>query len=288
MHRLLERQLRICGFDSEMDEKTERLVESVNKMYHHFTKEIEVLDSNTTNMLKKMSSYNENLENIIESIDGFSYHVSHDLKTSVINNISLTKMLKKYYEKGDASKMLELMGLIEKNSSTGLRIIEKYLEISKFESNIEESVKESLTVSNLVSQILEEVSLQDKIDIEINPSGLDTVFIDEISLRSILQNFITNAFKYKDPSRSPKIEILIKKDQDHQIISFKDNCIGMDMEKDGKKIFKPFTRLSHVDVHGDGVGLFIVKKIITRLKGSIKVESEIGVGTTFTIGLPNY
>jgi signal transduction histidine kinase len=106
------------------------------------------------------------------------------------------------------------------------------------------------------------------------------------TLNSVFQNLLTNAIKFRHPDRLPKISIGGKVVGDKLELRLADNGMGIDLEKHGGKVFKMFTRLS-TGVEGTGVGLFIVKRSITKLGGSIDVESEPGRGTTFLIQLPH-
>lgn len=287
LHRLLERQLKRNKIDLEQaDDTTKEFIQVIDKTYKHFSKEIEILDTNTSNMIEKVSSYNDNLKNIIDSIDGFNYHVSHDLKSSVINNISLAKMISKYIEKNDLDKTRELIQKLEKNSSLGLELIEKYLEISRFESTIRESKKESCDILQLTKELIQELNLRDQIKIADDQTEQPTILIDSISIKSILQNFVTNAYKYRRRDVFPEIKLLVHSTAHFQQFSFTDNGIGVDVKENEEKIFKPFTRIAEQDIEGNGVGLYLVKKIITRMNGKIWIDSKLGVGTTFNVRIP--
>ena len=97
----------------------------------------------------------------------------------------------------------------------------------------------------------------------------------------MFNNLISNAIKFTD--NSGKIGISLKKINNNYIIKFKDNGCGMD-EETGTHIFDKFYQgdTSH-SKEGNGLGLALVKKVIDILGGSINVESEVGVGTTFTV-----
>jgi signal transduction histidine kinase len=114
------------------------------------------------------------------------------------------------------------------------------------------------------------------------------VYVDEMHFTNVLFNLLENAVKYRRPD--VPLRLLAKTDNidDKIVISIKDN--GMGIKKENlKKIFDRFYRVSTGNVHnvkGFGLGLAYVKKIIDELNGSIKVESELNLGTVFTIELP--
>jgi len=112
------------------------------------------------------------------------------------------------------------------------------------------------------------------------------VISDEFRLRVIFNNLISNAVKYQrkdEPNK--KIRIDLNSDADNLTIVVKDNGIGI-KESSIKSLFEMFYRATN-EYSGSGIGLYIVHDAIHKLDGSIHVESALGVGTTFTVILPN-
>jgi PAS domain S-box-containing protein len=103
-------------------------------------------------------------------------------------------------------------------------------------------------------------------------------------LDSIVLNFLTNAIKYKSEERVPIIELSSSVKDDFVVFKVKDNGLGIDMEKFGDKIFEMY-KTFHYNEDAIGIGLFITKNHIESLGGRVEVESEVGVGTQFTIYL---
>jgi signal transduction histidine kinase len=103
-------------------------------------------------------------------------------------------------------------------------------------------------------------------------------------LYSALFNLIGNAIKYRSVK---KPEILIQIDQSalETKIKISDNGIGIDLVKHGDDLFKPYKRFA-TEIEGKGLGLFLVKSHVEALHGTITVESNIGVGTSFIITFP--
>ena len=102
----------------------------------------------------------------------------------------------------------------------------------------------------------------------------------------LLNNFISNAIKYHDLNKeSPFIKIHVKTSEKEATLVIKDNGVGIE-DVVINRIFEMFYRVSS-KVMGSGIGLFIVKEVITKLKGTLDVTSKIGEGSTFTITIPN-
>jgi signal transduction histidine kinase len=106
---------------------------------------------------------------------------------------------------------------------------------------------------------------------------------DRMRIEQIATNLISNAIKYG--ARRP-IEIAIGGDGANALLSVRDHGIGI-AEKDRARIFERFERLlSATHTGGFGLGLWIVREIVQALGGTIRVESQVGIGSTFTVDLP--
>jgi len=101
-------------------------------------------------------------------------------------------------------------------------------------------------------------------------------------LESILLNLITNSIKYKHPDRDPVVSIRTYKEKGKVFLEVKDNGMGIDMDKFGKKLFGMY-KTFHYNKDAVGIGLFITKNQIESLNGQIFADSEVSKGTTFKI-----
>ncbi len=109
-----------------------------------------------------------------------------------------------------------------------------------------------------------------------------TVLGNELFLKTALLNLMDNACKY---SENHHAEINLDAKNDHLLIQFKDQGFGIRQEE-LKLIFQPFYRSKDAIVSGHGIGLSLVENIIHLHKGTIKVESEYGEGSVFSVSLP--
>ena len=137
--------------------------------------------------------------------------------------------------------------------------------------------------------ILEDVRLTLNDDIKLSGAVIRSeVHVSQITfsrrkLRSIIYNLVINSIKYKSPTRKPEILIKTWRHEDYIIISIKDNGIGIDPSKH-EAIFSKYYRLDN-DIEGSGIGLYLVKEIVTNAGGKISVESELDKGTQIKIFL---
>ncbi|MCT4630688.1 PAS domain S-box protein [Winogradskyella sp.] len=103
-------------------------------------------------------------------------------------------------------------------------------------------------------------------------------------LDSIILNFLTNAIKYKSEKRTLVIELTSHVEEKYIVLRIKDNGLGIDLEKFGDKLFQMY-KTFHYNEDAIGIGLFITKNHIESLGGKVTVDSEVDVGTAFSIYL---
>jgi light-regulated signal transduction histidine kinase (bacteriophytochrome) len=124
-------------------------------------------------------------------------------------------------------------------------------------------------------------------NVEINISKLPDVMGDEILIKLVWSNLISNAIKYSKNKEKAVIDIGAKIENDFTIFFIQDNGAGFDM-KYVKKLFGVFQRLHKArDFEGIGIGLADVNRIVTRHGGKCWAESEVDKGATFFFSIPN-
>lgn len=137
-----------------------------------------------------------------------------------------------------------------------------------------EKTKMALSLAIIESKITITDTIPDNLIVSAIPAYLD----------SILLNLLTNAIKYKSPERNPTLTIGYESIEDYTVLNFKDNGLGLDLKKNGHKLFGMF-KTFHGNEDAKGIGLFITKNQLEAMNGKIEVESEVGQGSTFKIYL---
>ena len=232
----------------------------------------------------KLIEKNRDLEKVNSELDSFVYRVSHDLRaplTSILGLISLMKI------ETNQEKFTEYIALQEKSINKLDLFIKEIINLSRnsrlgitvsqidFESLIHE-VFESQNFSKFAKEI------RHVIDIE---KGI-SFFTDRQRLSIILNNLISNALKYIDlHKKSSFVKINIYSENSDCVIEMSDNGIGIS-EAYLPKIFEMFFRATQ-EFSGSGLGLYIVKETVQKLKGTITVKSKTRKGSTFKVRLPN-
>lgn len=217
-------------------------------------------------------------------LEHFTHIISHDLRGPLSNMISLIQIIE---DDGQAEGKNPVFKML-KNASLGLfhKLDDLILLLRQRQGGM--LLKESISLSQLVA----EVKTNHKMDIDRSGTVIEADFIEadelffvKIYMQSILQNLISNAIKYRDPSRSNSIFLKTYQEEDTVRLDITDNGKGIDLKKYGSEMFGLF-KTFHTEEDSHGVGLYLVKKQIIEMSGSITVQSEAGKGTTFSIRVP--
>ncbi len=238
----------------------------------------------------ELTNMNLELESINSELDAFAYIASHDLKEPLrgIHNYA-TFLLDDYGEtlEGEgAEKLKTLVRLTTRMES----LIESLLKFSRL--GRQELKMNSIDLNSLLRNVAELFGMNpqwENCTIRI-PRALPTVFCDRVLIEEIFTNLISNAFKYNNqPEKWAEVSWIESSQHNHTSVNFyiRDNGIGI-REKHLDSVFRIFKRLHASSKYGGGTGagLTIVKKIIERHGGEIKVESIFGEGSTFWFALP--
>jgi len=220
----------------------------------------------------------------------FINNMTHEFKTPIATiNLALDAIKNpKIIE--DKEKVLRYVKMIRDENKRMHAQVENVLRISKLEKNQLDVHKDPVDVHEIIEEALTHVDLLVKdrggyIKLKLN-AALTEVLANHFHLTNVIVNMLDNAIKYSD--EAPKIDIVTDSTDKHIIIKIQDKGIGMNKSVQ-KNIFKKFYREETGNIHnvkGHGLGLSYVKKIIEIHQGEINVESEKGIGSTFSIKLP--
>jgi signal transduction histidine kinase len=230
----------------------------------------------------KLEQANKYLIRKNEILDNFVYRVSHDLKSPVTSILGMVKLIR-LVQKGEEKEVANCLNHIENLSNKFLRTVGDLFELTKIENEFSEEKTESVELHNSVETALADVLDSTKFKkpaMVLDFNGAPNIQGSNAEMLSLFKNLISNSLKYGSQDRADEIAIssYLKDDMIH--IDYSDNGIGIDLDKHGAAIFLMFKRF-HDHVEGTGLGLYIVKRIVTNGGGAIRVESEVNVGTTF-------
>jgi signal transduction histidine kinase len=214
---------------------------------------------------------------------------SHDLRTPLTTIQMSADLLQLYGQKWDEAKKNTHFERIQTAVSNMNQLLEDILTLSKVESGKLSFNPAPLDVMKFCRLLIEELqSLATQKHRLIFQGCLPYLHatLDEKILRHLLTNLIANAIKYAPNGGEVILEVFCQSQQ--VIFRIQDQGIGIPPE-DQQKLFQQFERASNVgDIPGMGLGLCIVKQVVDLHGGEITVDSNLGVGTIFTVKLPYY
>lgn len=226
------------------------------------------------------------LVNRNKMLEQFTFMVSHNLRAPIANMLGVSKILEdKELEESVKEQMLDL------NLKSVHRLNEVVGDMNEILSIRKNKIakKEKVEFQNILNEIVE-IELGSMTEVDYNDLKILTDFDNAGSINSIrsymygiFQNLISNSIKYRSKKDS-FIKITSDEDEKNVYLTFEDNGIGIDLGRNKNKIFGLYNRF-HTEKEGKGMGLYMVKSHVEELDGEIKVESEVGKGTKFSIKL---
>ncbi len=216
--------------------------------------------------------------------------VVHDLRNPIGVAASFSDILIQDYDKIEKAKKLKYLGFISKNCEYSLNLMNEFLDVSKIEAgifdlNLTEQDYIQLVKESIQQQRFKAVRKSLEIVLETDLQHLPSTF-DNNKMLQVLNNLIGNAVKYSLNDNKIIVRIYMK---DAMLVTqVIDYGQGIPSEE-RSKLFKPFRTTSakvSANEKSTGLGLAIVKKIVDAHKGTVKVESIVGKGSTFTFSFP--
>ncbi len=242
-----------------------------------------VVCTETTNQvitLKKLADSEQQIRNLIKM-------ASHELKTPVTTINGYVQLLMNMYKDATDPMLMNSLSIINKHVAKLTKLITDVLDVNRIESGNLSLTKEDFNITELVREIIQDVQMTVSTHKIIFDTDTDTmVFADRDRISQVLINLLVNAIKYSP--RADRVNVTSRTLPGELVISFQDSGIGID-PSDHENIFEKFYRVDgyhEKTFPGLGIGLFIVKEIITNHQGKIWVESEKDKGSVFYFSLP--
>lgn len=222
----------------------------------------------------------------------FFSSMSHDMRTPLNAIIGFASLAQQ--EPKDCEKHMDYLHKIEFSAKQLLSLINDILEMSKIEAgnhsldskafNLHDFVMES---ADMFKTQAEQEGKDFSIDMELKNENVKG---DPFRISQMLNNLLSNAFKYSDKGASVRLEVRELESQNHSNYQFKVTDTGIGMSKEFvEHIFDPYARETHFSAKatlGSGLGMTIVKKLVQQMGGEIEVESVLGQGSRFTLMIP--
>lgn len=245
-------------------------------------------------MQSQLTLTNQELTRLVQAQKDNLSFMAHELKTplnSIIGHSSvLLQKQRRRMQAEDSVTSLDQLERVLRNGRRLLQIINDTLEISRYSAGQIQLNLAPVDVGNLIHEIVEDglepLALEKELSLTIDTREVPPLMItDALRLQQLVTNLVSNAIRYTEAG---SITITARQiDADTWEIAVTDTGMGIE-EEARAQIFDPYVR-SNFDtqaIAGTGLGLAIVKRIVTLMKGTIQLTSEVGVGSTFTVVLP--
>jgi len=227
------------------------------------------------------------LEGANQELEAFSYSVSHDLRAPLRAIDGFSHILQEDYADQLDDEARRLLKVVRDNAGRMGKLIDDDLQFSR--SGRHEINYTDIDMQRLVQEVIDELRsvAPDIGHLQIEIDRIPPARGDRNMLRQVWVNLLTNAVKFSHARERPRIRVGATAGDEENIYYVNDNGVGFDMHY-ADKLFGVFQRLhSENEFEGTGIGLAIVKRIITRHAGRVSAAGKVNEGATFYFALPH-
>ncbi|MEJ7778733.1 MAG: hybrid sensor histidine kinase/response regulator [Daejeonella sp.] len=227
---------------------------------------------------------NDELQKAYNELDKFSYSVTHDMRGPLLSILGAIEAAQNMHDLTEVRKMLLMMNDSVRNLDDFIQSIHDYYNLNRGELEIREIHFTEIVAEQ--TRIFNFTPLAGDVRFNTSIAQKEIFRGDETSIKLILNNLISNAFKYqKKESKEKRVDLKILVENGKAVMEVSDNGVGIEQSHIGD-IYNMFFRGTSREV-GSGFGLYNVKAAVTKLNGKIAVDSEIGKGTSFKVIIQN-
>ncbi len=274
--RIIEANLEIQKLNAELEERVQQRTEELAAAIRR----IEQSQEEVVRALTKERELN-NMKSQFVTI------ASHEFRTPLATILSSASLIGRYARTEDEEKRQKHVQRIKSTVSNLTEILNDFLSIGKLEEGRIHCIPVLTDLNEFCKNLIEEIRglCKEGQEMFVNYEGEADAWLDKQLLRNVLFNLLSNAIKYSEPGKS--IFLRVKNWSGLIRIQVQDQGIGIP-EPDQGHIFDRFFRANNAgNAQGTGLGLNIVQNYIELMGGTVRFHSEVGVGTTFFVELPN-
>jgi signal transduction histidine kinase len=235
---------------------------------------------------RELADKNERLEHSNRDLEHFAYVASHDLQEPLRKIRAFSDRVSKRYAAQLDDQGRDYLARTENAASRMQRLIDDLLSLSRITTR--KQPMQTFALGQLVREVVADLEIRiQSTGGRVEIGDLPEIEADPAQIRQLMQNLIGNALKFHRADEPPLVRVnAVPAGHGRIEIRVEDNGIGFD-SRDADKLFLPFQRLhSRMQYEGTGIGLSICQKIVERHGGTIRAESEPGVGSKFIAIIP--
>lgn len=238
---------------------------------------------------EELLELNQQLQAANASKDKFFSIIAHDLRSPFTALIGLTEAIVEDIDAYSKDRIKSILHRLHESSKQVYTLLTNLLTWSRLQRGLIEHHVEQVPLNGIVSYIInlfsaaarqKQITLKNQV-----PAGL-SVYADQNMVNTIIRNLISNALKFTGPNGT--ITVSARQGEKTVEVAVSDTGIGMNQEE-MEKIFRidaKYSKPGTAGEEGTGLGLILCQELVQKNGGSIRVDSEPGQGTTFTIHLP--
>jgi signal transduction histidine kinase len=230
----------------------------------------------------RMRQKNAHLKKLHVELDGFVYKTTHDLRAPLNSLLGIIELCK---IESDIHTIRNFVQLQE----VSVRKLDAYImDILNLARNSNSEVKrEEVDMAEVVQDVFQQLGYMDtSVHRDVQVKQFSKLVTDRNRIMIILNNLLSNAFRYRDQHKSYQfVSLQVEVKEDMLVLIVKDNGLGIPTEFK-ERVFEMFFRINE-KLAGSGLGLYIVKETVSKLGGSLELQSEQGHGTEFYVEIPN-
>jgi len=263
----------------------------VHRLRDYNTIEVELTKKNIEieKQRKELERQRMELESLNSTKDKFFAIIAHDLKNPFSTVLGISELLAREFESFDPDSLKNFITQIYKYSNNTYNLLENLLQWSMLQTGRMPLRPSIVNVMDIVQENVELLSgnaKQKNIRITISKSSDCYAYVDVNQITTVVRNLLSNAIKFTEING--KINIKVKSKNGFWVVSVEDNGIGI-AEKDMNRLFlldsNP-TTIGTSQEKGTGLGLILSREFVERNGGKIWVQSQMGIGTTFSFTVP--
>lgn len=278
----------VQGFYALVTDVTEQVL--ARQQVQALNEELAAINEELLAANEELRDTNDRLSHTNIDLDTFVYTASHDLRAPIANIEGLLHALSEELpaQVQHTPSITQILSLMHGAVARFQLTIGHLTDVSKLQQAHTEPAEavDLATVAEAVRLDLAPELAQAGGQLLIDVAACPTMHFSPKNLRSILYNLLSNAIKYRAPGRAPLVQLVAHCSPGQVQLMVHDNGLGLTKEQQSK-LFVMFRRL-HTHVEGTGVGLYMVKRMAENAGGSVQVQSQLGVGSMFTVVLPDH